>query len=63
MLSIMMLQNGDKIIRNAPFSKDAMTVFFQALGIMWKSMAAIFAVILVFYIIILLLGRVGKTNE
>lgn len=63
MFSIMMLQNGNKMMRNIPFSREAMGVFFQSLDVMWKSMAGIFGVILVFYIVILLLGRVGKTNE
>lgn len=63
MFSIMMLQAGDEIIKNVPFSREAIGVFFQSLDIMWKSMAGIFAVILVFYIVIILLGWVGKTNE
>lgn len=63
MLSIIMLLAGNGIERNAPFSREAMGVFFKSLDIMWKSMAGIFAVIIVFYIIILLLGRVGRKNE
>lgn len=63
MFTIMMLQDGDKVVRNIPFSKEAFSVFFQSLDVMWKSMAGIFGVILVFYIVILLLGRIGKSNE
>lgn len=63
MFLFMMLQDGDKVVRNSPFSKEAMGVFFQALGVMWKSMLGIFGVILAFFIVILLLGRVGKPNE
>lgn len=62
MFTIMMLQNGE-IIRNTPFSKEAFSVFFQSLNVMWKSMLGIFGVILVFYIVILLLGRIGSSNE
>lgn len=62
MFTMMMLQNGDKIVRT-PFSREAIGVFFQAINLMWKSMAGIFGVILVFYIVILLLGRIGKSNE
>lgn len=62
MFTMMLLQNGDKIVRT-PFSGEAISVFFQALNLMWKSMAGIFGVILVFYIVILLLGRIGKSNE
>ncbi len=63
MFSIMMLEVEDKVIRNIPFSKEAFSVFFQSLDVMWKSMAGIFGVILVFYIVILLLGRIGSSNE
>ncbi|MDF2674444.1 MAG: hypothetical protein K0R09_2712 [Clostridiales bacterium] len=63
MLSIMMISDTEKVIRNIPFSKEAVSVFFQSLDVMWKSMAGIFGVILVFYIVILLLGRIGKSNE
>ena len=63
MLSIMMMLDTEKVIRNIPFSKEAIGVFFQSLDVMWKSMAGIFGVILVFYIVILLLGRIGKSNE
>lgn len=63
MLSIMMISDTEKMIRNIPFSKEAFSVFFQSLDVMWKSMAGIFGVILVFYIVILLLGRLGKSNE
>lgn len=63
MFSIIMLLAGNVIDRNAPFSREAMGVFFKSLDIMWKSMAGIFAVIIVFYIIIVLLGRVGRGNE
>ncbi len=62
MFSIIMLLAGSGIERNAPFSREAMSVFFKSLDIMWKSMAGIFAVIIAFYIIILILGRVGKKN-
>jgi hypothetical protein len=63
MFSGMFIENSLKIAKNVPFSKEAMDVFFQALDVMWKSMAGIFAVVLIFYIVILLLAKIGKTNE
>lgn len=63
MYIIMMLQGGENAVKRVPFSKEAIGVFFQALDLMWKSMLGIFGVILVFYIVILILGRVGKSNE
>lgn len=63
MFAWMMVENSLKIAENVPFSKEAFSVFFQALDVMWKSMAGIFAVVLIFYVVILLLGKIGKTNE
>lgn len=42
----------------APFSVEAFNTFYQSLSLTVKAMSAIFVVILVFYIIIKLLGRI-----
>jgi hypothetical protein len=42
---------------NAPFSQEAFSMFTQSLGITIKAMTGIFVVILVFYVLIILLGK------
>jgi hypothetical protein len=42
---------------NAPFSQEALNNFSQSLGVTVKAMTGIFIVILVFYILIILLGK------
>jgi hypothetical protein len=52
---LLICANVDK---NLPFSREAFSVFYQSLDVMWKAMAGIFGVILVFYLVIKLLGIV-----
>lgn len=42
---------------NIPFSGEAFEVFNRSLGVTVKAMTGIFVVILVFYIIIIILGK------
>jgi hypothetical protein len=42
---------------NVPFSQEAFSLFSQSLGVTIKAMTGIFVVILVFYILIVLLGK------
>lgn len=59
MFSMIIFSGSGKLAANRAFSPEAFNVFFQSLGVMWKGMAGIFAVIAVFYLIIKLLGRIS----
>jgi hypothetical protein len=48
---------------NTPFSSEAFTVFNQSLGVTLKAMIGIFVVILIFYIIIILLGKLTAQKQ
>jgi hypothetical protein len=45
---------------NVLFSSEAFSIFAQSLGVTVKAMTGIFVVILVFYVIILLLGKLSS---
>jgi hypothetical protein len=58
MFLLNLFANSEEILKNTPFSKEAMGVLYQSLDVMWKAMGGIFIVILVFYLIIKLLGKI-----
>lgn len=59
MFSMIIFSVAGKLAANRPFSTEALQVFYQSLGVMWKGMAGIFAVIAIFYLIVKLLGRIS----
>ena len=48
---------------NVPFSMEAVEVFLQAVSVMIKGMFGIFAFMIVFYLLVKVLDRVGAGNS
>lgn len=59
----MILTIEPELIKNAPFSGEAMKVFNKSLWITVQGMTGIFIAIVVFYLAIRLLGKIRDSKE